>query len=132
MSENRVGNTPAGGDKPRCSLTLAAVTEGAHLSASRCTYQQGGPVTRRLVSVRRTVAEDRRQDYDRLWADVRRAAEERGAHAWRFAASGGDAFMEFLEAAEPGRLVGPELEAAREALERIIGGGSTEVWEEAP
>lgn len=53
---------------------------------------------RRLVSIRRSVAPERRDDYDAAWGLLHAAATSRGAHAWRFrAASVPDLFLEFLE-----------------------------------
>ena len=53
---------------------------------------------RRLVSIRRSVAPDRRDEYDMAWRLLHAAATARGAHAWRFrAASTPDLFLEFLE-----------------------------------
>ena len=53
---------------------------------------------RRLVSIRRSVAPERRDDYDAAWGLLHAAATSRGAHAWRFrAAVVPDLFLEFLE-----------------------------------
>jgi len=53
---------------------------------------------RRLVSIRRSVAPERRDDYDAAWGLLHAAATSRGAHAWRFrAAAVPDLFLEFLE-----------------------------------
>jgi hypothetical protein len=57
--------------------------------------------TRRLVSIRRTVPQDRIPEYAELWAALHRAATERGAHAWSFASvDHRDVFLEFLEFGE--------------------------------
>ncbi len=53
---------------------------------------------RRLVSIRRSVSPERRDDYDAAWGLLHAAATARGAHAWRFrAAAVPDLFLEFLE-----------------------------------
>lgn len=54
--------------------------------------------TRRLVSIRRLVPQDRIPEYVELWAALHLAATARGAHAWSFvSADHPDVFMEFLE-----------------------------------
>ncbi len=54
--------------------------------------------TRRLVSIRRLVPQDRIPEYVELWAALHLAATARGAHAWSFvSADHADVFMEFLE-----------------------------------
>lgn len=53
---------------------------------------------RRLVSIRRAVSPDRREEYDAAWDLLHAAATVRGAHAWRFrAADVPDLYLEFLE-----------------------------------
>jgi hypothetical protein len=54
--------------------------------------------TRRLVSIRRLVPQDRIPEYVELWAALHLAATSRGAHAWSFvSADHPDVFLEFLE-----------------------------------
>ncbi|HEX7238800.1 MAG TPA: hypothetical protein VF263_00930 [Longimicrobiaceae bacterium] len=56
------------------------------------------PKERRLVSIRRTVAPERREEYDATWGLLHAAATVRGAHAWRFrSADVDDLYLEFLE-----------------------------------
>ena len=53
---------------------------------------------RRLVSIRRYVPPDAREDYAEGWAALHAAATARGAHAWTFlSADVPDVFLEFLE-----------------------------------
>ncbi len=53
---------------------------------------------RRLMSIRRLVSPERREEYDAAWARLHAAATARGAHAWRFASvTHDDVYVEFLE-----------------------------------
>ena len=54
--------------------------------------------TRRLVTIRRHVPQDRIPEYAEAWAVLHNAATARGAHAWAFAsADHRDTYIEFLE-----------------------------------
>lgn len=79
--------------------------------------------SRRLVSIRRLVPQDRIPEYVELWAALHRAATARGAHAWSFvSADHADVFVEFLEFG-PGSDVrsDPETVAAIQALHEQFG-----------
>lgn len=88
-------------------------------------------MSRRLVSIRRSVAGSRAADYDALWSAVRQRVEAAGAHAWRFAAADdGTRRMEFIEfraGADPRR--GPEVRAALDRLEGAFP-GEEEEWDD--
>ena len=78
---------------------------------------------RRLVSIRRLVPADQREEYDGLWRALHGAATALGAHAWHFmSADVPDVFLEFLEFGDESdvRGDGPTLEAIR-ALHAAFG-----------
>jgi hypothetical protein len=81
------------------------------------------PETRRLVSIRRLVPQDRIPEYAELWAALHRAATARGAHAWAFAsADHRDVFLEFLEFGDASDIrADPETVAAIQALHERFG-----------
>lgn len=88
---------------------------------------------RRLLSVRRRVAPDRRGEYDPLWGAAQRAVEDRGAHAWRFqSAADGDLFIEFIEYASDSDPLGDAAVArAFETLSQAFAAESRESWKTA-
>ncbi len=54
--------------------------------------------TRRLVSIRRLVPQERIPEYVELWTALHLAATARGAHAWSFVSTDhANVFLEFLE-----------------------------------
>lgn len=56
------------------------------------------PDERRLVSIRRWVPAERRDEYDTAWLRLHSAATALGGHAWRFvSASEANIYLEFLE-----------------------------------
>jgi hypothetical protein len=81
-------------------------------------------MTRRLVSIRRSVPHARSSEYDVLWSDVARHAASHRFHAWRFrGTSDPDSYIEFLEfpeGADPRAL--PEVVAALDRLRTLFPG----------
>lgn len=85
------------------------------------------PVTnqeeRRLVSIRRWVPAEARDEYDAGWLRLHAAATAGGGHAWRFvSASDANLHLEFLEFAAARDLrEDPEILASLQALHRSFG-----------
>ena len=89
-------------------------------------------MARTLVSLRRTVAPDRKPGYDAAWAALAAAAAARDAHAWRFVSVENPSmhleFLEFRSDADP-----RADEAVRSALHLLNERATpavTEEWEE--
>ncbi len=78
---------------------------------------------RRLVSIRRWVPAESRDEYDSAWLRLHAAATAGGGHAWRFAsASEANLYLEFLEFAAARDLrEEPEILASLQALHRSFG-----------
>jgi hypothetical protein len=78
---------------------------------------------RRLVSIRRWVSEQAREEYDAAWLRLHTAATGGGGHAWRFAsASEANLYLEFLEfATERDLRADPEIVASLHALHQNFG-----------
>lgn len=78
---------------------------------------------RRLVSIRRYVPPDQREEYAALWLSLHAAATSRGAHAWVFlSADAPDVYLEFLEfGAESDVRSDPETLSAIRALHEKFG-----------
>jgi hypothetical protein len=87
---------------------------------------------RRLVSIRRRVAEGMLEAYRARWSSVREAVEGAGQHAWSFVSASDPRemieFLEFADGADPRD--DPRAAAALGRLEREYG-GTLEEWEEA-
>lgn len=88
----------------------------------------------RLMSVRRTVAEDAADGYYAAWARLRDAVVALGGKAWLFHASGRpEAHLEFLESRRLAEIVqDDDVSAAIQALDEAFGPGTVELWEDAP
>lgn len=88
----------------------------------------------RLMSVRRTVAQDATDAYLAAWARLRDAVVALGGKAWLFHASGRpEAHLEFLESRRLAEIVRDnDVSAAIRALDESFGPGAVELWEDAP
>jgi hypothetical protein len=86
-----------------------------------------------LSSTRRRVNPERLDDYTRAWHQLRETVEARGGRAWLFrSARSPDEFMEFIEFRGADSLLDDRAVAgALRFLDRTVGPGSTETWEEA-
>ncbi len=89
---------------------------------------------RQLVSIRREILRQQREEYDAAWVRLHAAATARGAHAWRFAsASREDLYIEFLEsAAEQDPRDDAAVAAALRELETTFGTNAVEEWQAIP
>jgi hypothetical protein len=95
--------------------------------------------SRMLISIRRTVPQDRVEVYAEAWTTLHRAATALGAHAWHFiSTSQPDVFLEFLEfGADADIRADPHVVAAIEALHTQFGDPypppkTLEEWMEIP
>ncbi len=86
--------------------------------------------------IRRSVAVEALEEYDRHWRSLRDAVVTSAGHAWRFTAPGAPAesaeyleFIEFREGADP--RARPDAEQALAALERLAAASSREEWIDA-
>jgi len=87
---------------------------------------------RALVSIVRRVPEQIEREYRLAWAELRAAAQQAGAKAWRFhSARDGSHFIEFLEyPAEADPRASPAVAAALDRLEQLVP-GTLEEWHPA-
>ena len=87
-------------------------------------------MARLLTSRARTVAAADRARYDAAWEELRRAATDRGAHAWRFASTIlADRYLEFLEFADAADPRGdPAVQAAMRALDERFPAPPPDEW----
>ena len=78
---------------------------------------------RRLISIRRWVPDESRDEYDAAWLRLHAVATAGGGHAWRFAsASDANLYLEFLEFAAARDLrENPEILASLQALHQNFG-----------
>jgi hypothetical protein len=89
---------------------------------------------RQLRGTRRLVPLYDLDEYLAGWNQLQAAVISAGGNAWIFrAADRQDQFLEFLESRDlAGILDRPEIVAALEALDAIVGEGLFEEWEEVP
>ncbi len=78
---------------------------------------------RRLISIRRWVSPESRDEYDAAWLRLQTAATAGGGHAWRFVSAGeANLYLEFLEFAAARDLrEDPEILASLQSLHQSFG-----------